>query len=37
MKPTDYQPNKDEMEETFDMPGLSEPEAFSQPIRPVSE
>ena len=40
MKPTDHQPSKAEMEETFDMPGLSESEAFEaffQPIRPVSE
>ena len=40
MKPTDYQPSKAEMEETFDMPRLSESEAFEaffQPIRPVSE
>ena len=40
MKPTDYQPSKAEMEQEFDMPGLSESElfgAFFQPIRPVDE
>ena len=39
MKPPDYQPSKAEIEEEFDMPGLSESEAFEaffRPIRPVS-
>ena len=40
MKLNDYQPSKAELEETFDMPGLSESEAieaFFRPIRPVNE
>ena len=39
MNPPDYQPSKAEMEEEFDMRGLSESEAFEaffRPIRPVS-
>ena len=39
MKPADYQPSKAELEKEFDMPGLSESEAFEaffQPVRPVS-
>lgn len=40
MKPTEHQPSKAEMEEMFDMPGLSESEAFEaffRPIRAVEE
>lgn len=38
MKPHDYQPSKAEYEQEFDMPGLSESEAFEaffQPIRAI--
>ena len=35
MKPPTYQPSKAEMEEEFDMPGMSEKQARSAFMRPV--